>query len=167
MVRVSSPAKLRPWSELTAKMVMGVVPGLVKREWFEGRHACHLWGARVRARSCLDTLGRLDSRDTFWTLGRLGARRGPKTFCGTLPRKVQFWGDSRGHSLDTSGLDSCRGAAGLQLLSHKCRMPHVPFPPVKCCPIPELKHFVLERASAGGRVLKRKVLENSETSFVL
>ena len=29
MVRVSSPAKLRPWSELTAKMVMGVVPGLV------------------------------------------------------------------------------------------------------------------------------------------
>ena len=30
MVRVSSPAKLRPWSELTAKMVMGVVPGLVR-----------------------------------------------------------------------------------------------------------------------------------------
>ena len=29
MVRVSSPAKLRPWSELTAIMVMGVVPGLV------------------------------------------------------------------------------------------------------------------------------------------
>ena len=29
MVRVSSPAKLRPLSELTAKMVMGVVPGLV------------------------------------------------------------------------------------------------------------------------------------------
>ena len=29
MVRVSSPAKLRPWSELTAKMVMGVVPGLI------------------------------------------------------------------------------------------------------------------------------------------
>ena len=29
MVRVSSPAKLRPWSELTAKMVMGVVPGLL------------------------------------------------------------------------------------------------------------------------------------------
>ena len=29
MVRVSSLAKLRPWSELTAKMVMGVVPGLV------------------------------------------------------------------------------------------------------------------------------------------
>ena len=29
MVRVSSPVKLRPWSELTAKMVMGVVPGLV------------------------------------------------------------------------------------------------------------------------------------------
>ena len=29
MVRVSSPAKLRPWSELTAKMVMRVVPGLV------------------------------------------------------------------------------------------------------------------------------------------
>ena len=32
MVRVSSPAKLRPWSELTAKMVRGVVPGLVKAE---------------------------------------------------------------------------------------------------------------------------------------
>ena len=32
MVRVSSPAKLRPWSELTAKMVMGVVPALV-RQW--------------------------------------------------------------------------------------------------------------------------------------
>ena len=30
MVRVSSPAKLRPWSELIAKMVMGVAPGLVK-----------------------------------------------------------------------------------------------------------------------------------------
>ena len=29
MVRASSPAKLRPWSELTAKMVLGVVPGLV------------------------------------------------------------------------------------------------------------------------------------------
>ena len=29
MVRVSTPAKLRPCSELTAKMVMGVVPGLV------------------------------------------------------------------------------------------------------------------------------------------
>ena len=29
MVRASSPAKLRPWSKLTAKMVMGVVPGLV------------------------------------------------------------------------------------------------------------------------------------------
>ena len=29
MVRVSSPAKLRPWSELTAKMVMRVVPGVV------------------------------------------------------------------------------------------------------------------------------------------
>ena len=29
MVRVSSLAKLRPWSELTAEMVMGVVPGLV------------------------------------------------------------------------------------------------------------------------------------------
>ena len=29
MVRASSPAKLRPWSELTAKMVMGVAPGLV------------------------------------------------------------------------------------------------------------------------------------------
>ena len=31
----SSPAKLRPWFELTAKMVMGVVPGLVN---------CHLRG---------------------------------------------------------------------------------------------------------------------------
>ena len=31
MVRVSSPAKLRPWSELIAKMVMGVVPGLVRK----------------------------------------------------------------------------------------------------------------------------------------
>ena len=30
MVRVSSPAKLRPWSELIAKLVMGVFPGLVK-----------------------------------------------------------------------------------------------------------------------------------------
>ena len=29
MVRVSSPAKLRPGSELIANMVMGVVPGLV------------------------------------------------------------------------------------------------------------------------------------------
>ena len=32
MVRVSSPAKLRPWSELIAKMVRGVVPGLVRLE---------------------------------------------------------------------------------------------------------------------------------------
>ena len=31
MVRVPSPAKLRPWSELTSKMVMGVVPGLVDK----------------------------------------------------------------------------------------------------------------------------------------
>ena len=29
MVQVSSPAKLGPWSELTAKMAMGVVPALV------------------------------------------------------------------------------------------------------------------------------------------
>ena len=29
MVRIRSPAKLGPWSELTAKMVMGVVTGLV------------------------------------------------------------------------------------------------------------------------------------------
>ena len=29
MVRVSSSAKLRPWPELIAKMVMGVVPGLL------------------------------------------------------------------------------------------------------------------------------------------
>ena len=36
MVRVSSPAKLRPWSELTAKMVMGVVPGLVNFQINEG-----------------------------------------------------------------------------------------------------------------------------------
>ena len=36
MVRVSSPAKLRPWSELTAKLVMGVVPGLVKLQPHRG-----------------------------------------------------------------------------------------------------------------------------------
>ena len=41
MVRVSSPAKLRPWSELTAKMVMGVVPGLVNFENLE--HLRILW----------------------------------------------------------------------------------------------------------------------------
>ena len=35
MVRVSSPAKLRPWSELTAKMVMGVVLGLLNSSsWY-------------------------------------------------------------------------------------------------------------------------------------
>ena len=32
MVRVSSLAKLRPWSELTAKMAMGVVPRLVRKK---------------------------------------------------------------------------------------------------------------------------------------
>ena len=37
MVRVSSPAKLRPWSELTAKMVMGVVPGLVTAQCGEAQ----------------------------------------------------------------------------------------------------------------------------------
>ena len=42
MVRVSSPAKLRPWSELIAKMVMGVVPGLL------------IIGANVVVRSPLD-----------------------------------------------------------------------------------------------------------------
>ena len=38
MVRVSSPAKLRPWSELSAKMVMGVVPGLlnIRIQWNAG-----------------------------------------------------------------------------------------------------------------------------------
>ena len=59
MVRVSSPAKLRPWSELIAKMEMGVVPGLVnydgelppkKRDWAtwrgkeakaQGFHSCY------------------------------------------------------------------------------------------------------------------------------
>ena len=35
MVQVSSLVKLRPWSELTAKMVLEVVPGLVKK----GQHA--------------------------------------------------------------------------------------------------------------------------------
>ena len=43
MVRVSSPAKLRPWSELTAKMVMGVVPGLVIFSDFK----MHFWGFGV------------------------------------------------------------------------------------------------------------------------
>ena len=37
MVRVSSPAKLRPWSKFTAKMVLGVVPGLVKIRAAENR----------------------------------------------------------------------------------------------------------------------------------
>ena len=32
MVRVPFPAKLRSWSELTAQMVMGVVPGLLKKD---------------------------------------------------------------------------------------------------------------------------------------
>ena len=43
MVRVSSPAELRPWSELTAKMVMGVVPGLVNmgKVW----SICHFFRA--------------------------------------------------------------------------------------------------------------------------
>ena len=40
MVRVSSPAKLRPWSELTAKMVMGVVPGLVTNTSFHLEADC-------------------------------------------------------------------------------------------------------------------------------
>ena len=39
MVRVSSPAKLRPWSEFTAKMVMGVVPVLVNRTFSPRRIA--------------------------------------------------------------------------------------------------------------------------------
>ena len=37
MVRVSSLAKPRPWSELTAKMVIGVVPGLVNVERLQVR----------------------------------------------------------------------------------------------------------------------------------
>ena len=41
MVRVSSPAKLRPWSELTAKMVMGVVPGLVTFSFLNRRSLSH------------------------------------------------------------------------------------------------------------------------------
>ena len=44
MVRVSSPAKLRPWPELTAKMVMGVVPALVRKGFL-------LLGARLRGRT--------------------------------------------------------------------------------------------------------------------
>ena len=36
MVRVSSPAKLRPWFELTAKLVMGVVPGGFSERLSEG-----------------------------------------------------------------------------------------------------------------------------------
>ena len=36
MVGVSSPAKIRPWSELTAKMVMGVDPGLATLRAFPG-----------------------------------------------------------------------------------------------------------------------------------
>ena len=55
MVRVSSPAKLRPWSELTAKMVMGVVPGLVIYLYSQGKtdhkkanfsKVCRVGGAR-------------------------------------------------------------------------------------------------------------------------
>ena len=48
MVRVSSPATLRPWSELTAKMVMGVVPGLVRITWFLDPESGLCW---VRAAS--------------------------------------------------------------------------------------------------------------------
>ena len=32
MVRVSSPPKLRPWSDLAAKMVMGVIPGFYPKK---------------------------------------------------------------------------------------------------------------------------------------
>ena len=72
MDRVSSPARLRPWSELTAKMVMGVVPGALTRRvsrrlvfesfWF--------WGGRP---------GRLgDFFLTFWAKESFdsSARRG-------------------------------------------------------------------------------------------
>ena len=45
MVRVSSPAKLRPWSELTAKIVMGVVPGLVTNVYFWGDNV-YFWEIR-------------------------------------------------------------------------------------------------------------------------
>ena len=45
MVRVSSPAKLRPWSELIAKVMMGVVPGLVnyrqRKNYFLNNLAFH------------------------------------------------------------------------------------------------------------------------------
>ena len=44
MVRVSSPAKLRPCSESTAKMVMGVVPGLVADKDLEIGRLCLLLG---------------------------------------------------------------------------------------------------------------------------
>ena len=64
MVRVSSPVKLRPWSELTAKMVMGVVPGLVTfdpsrmiSEDLSIRYHCTAWDmSAIVARMCGDPL---------------------------------------------------------------------------------------------------------------
>ena len=57
MVRVSSPAKLRPWSELTAKMVMGVVPGLVTCE--QSQECAGQMGDRsveASVAACMDSL---------------------------------------------------------------------------------------------------------------
>ena len=77
MVRVSSPAKLRPWSELTAKMVMGVVPGLVIELLRCLRLGCPLkrslclsWAASIR-HAMRALLANIISRDaTPWVLFR-------------------------------------------------------------------------------------------------
>ena len=71
MVRISSPAKLRPWSESTVKMVMGVIPGLVNYyvNNSQGNNSCDSncnnvividtfvqWDQRHMKKTCLSTI---------------------------------------------------------------------------------------------------------------
>ena len=75
MVRVSSPAKLRPWSELTAKMVMGVVPGLVISGWTtlgrgkQTKNGFGLSGPLHRLNAILSLLHPLDRYRTSSAIG--------------------------------------------------------------------------------------------------
>ena len=103
MVRVSSPAKLRPWSELTAKMVMGggswVGQSCKKSnrkekdndhdQDFLAKDALHIWSwsSDVRRRKTV-TMAKIPLRKAWYVYGH-----GPLIFFSSEP--IFFFGISR------------------------------------------------------------------------
>ena len=113
MVRVSSPAKLRPWSELTGKMVMGVVPGLVTSAFTQGRD-WRLGGPQC----CKSKTPSLDGRNRVIPLGTLGLHFIILFSLGIISRNYFHLGLHIKNMLAELFLVICRGYASFCLTSY-------------------------------------------------